>query len=530
MTDLNLLDAAARHIAGQTVDRLPLRLYSGDLFALLPPGRLREAARRSVKRLLPMLKRHGLSLAPDGDHYLLDFVQEDDLHDPAEDATYYFWRLHQLLQKQGAPQSAFRSLNTYLWDMAWDAGGNTASWLLSHILLCWTPEEIRASMMMRQPVYRPDEMPAYLEWLVRRLPHEAANISGDVVALFIAIGKAIDARVHSPLPSSPEAPPLKARAPDRGRASFKALNNSCLEARELANELDLRGIPLPTPLDWDRPQEPPALQQLRALPGLDHVAAQLGSLILHAKLQRLRRQRGLASVNSALHMVFTGNPGTGKTTVARLVGKALLEEGILQGGQVFEVARADLVGEYMGQTAPKVFGALDQAEGGVLLIDEAHGLITDDRDPYGREGLDALVKGMEDRREHVAVILCVYPKEMDTLLDANPGLRSRISRTVRFPDYSAAELLAIFDTMCAQHDYRLTPAARSLVTSLLRHRVASGEAARGNARMVRSLFEEAVQRQATRLATTLTTRTDEVLSTLTAEDLGDAPGARSMSA
>lgn len=244
----------------------------------------------------------------------------------------------------------------------------------------------------------------------------------------------------------------------------------------------------------------------------------------------MRRQRGLTAVKSTLHMVFTGNPGTGKTTVARLVGQALAEEGILGSREVFEVARADLVGEYIGQTAPKVFSALDQAEGGVLLIDEAHGLMTDDRDPFGREALDALVKGMEDRRDRLAVILCGYPQEMDRLLDANPGLRSRISRTIQFPDYSAAQLLAIFDAMCAQHDYRLTPAARSLVAGLLGQRVASGEAARGNALMVRVMFEEAVQRQATRLARTLSARTDEDISTLTADDLGDAPAARAMSA
>ncbi|MGX9687356.1 AAA family ATPase [Deinococcus wulumuqiensis] len=483
-----------------------------------------------MKRLITMLERHGLRLTPEGDRYLLDFLKEDEAGNYAEDATCSFWRLHQRLTQQDAPQSAFRSLNTHLWDLAWDAGGNTASPLLSHILLCWTPTEIRASMSMRQPVYQPDEMPAYLEWLVRRQPHEAAAITGDVVALSISIGKAMDALAPSPLPATRLAPALKTRAPDRGRASFKALNSHCLEALELVNELDLRGIPTPRPLDWDQQQEQPAMQQLRALPGLGHVASQLSNMILHAQLQELRCQRGLTAVKSTLHMVFTGNPGTGKTTVARLVGRALAEEGILGSREVFEVARADLVAEYIGQTAPKVFSALDQAEGGVLLIDEAHGLMTDDRDPFGREALDALVKGMEDRRDRLAVILCGYPQEMDRLLDANPGLRSRISRTIQFPDYSAAQLLAIFDAMCAQHDYRLTPAARSLVAGLLGQRVASGEAARGNARMVRVMFEEAVQRQATRLARTLSARTDEDISTLTADDLGDAPAAWVMSA
>lgn len=530
MTDLNLLNAAACHIADKVVDRLPLKLDPGDLFALLPPGPLRDVGRRSVKRLLTMLERQQIRSVVDGNHIRLDHLPQNELGSPAEDATYHFWRLHQLLQQQDAPMSAFRSLNTHLWDLAWDAGGNTASWLLNHILLCWTQNEIRQSMMMRQPVYQPDEMPGYLEWLVRRLPDEAASISGDVVAMSISISKAIDANNPSPLLFTPQAPVLKSRAAGHGRTRPADFNKHCIEALELADEFERRACPLPQPLDWDQAQEQTALQQLQALPGLDYVAAQLRSMIQHTQLQELRRQRGMTAVKSSLHMVFTGNPGTGKTTVARLVAKALAEEGILECGQLIEVARANLVGEYVGQTAPKVVRALEDAEGGVLLIDEAHGLITDDRDPFGREALDALVKGMEDKRDRVAVILCGYPAEMDVLLNANPGLRSRISRTIRFPDYSAAGLLAIFDAMCAQHDYRLTPAARSLVVGLLRQRVASGEAARGNARMVRSLFEEAVQRQATRLARTLAAKTDEEISTLTDEDLGDTQGTRAMSA
>lgn len=530
MTDLNLLNAAACHIADRVFDRLPLNLDPGEFFALLPPGPLRDVGRLSVKRLLSMLERQHIRCVVEGTHIRLEHLPQNEPGSQAEDATYHFWRLHQLLRQQKALVSAFRSLNTHLWDLAWDAGGNTASWLLSHILLCWSPKEIRESMMLRQPVYQPDEMPGYLEWLVRRLPAEAASISGDVVAMSISISKAIDAHNPSPLLFSPQPPVFKARAPRRGRTRPADFNSHCIEAVELADEFKRLAYPLPTPFDWDREPEQAALHQLRALPGLEHVAVQLGSMIQHTQLQELRRQRGLTAVKSSLHMVFTGNPGTGKTTVARLVAQALSEEGILKCGQLIEVARANLVGEYIGQTAPKVIRALEDAEGGVLLIDEAHGLLNDERDPYGREALDALVKGMEDRRDRVAVILCGYPAEMEVLMDANPGLRSRISRTIRFPDYSAAQLLSIFDTLCAQHDYRLTPAARSLVVVLLRERVASGEASRGNARMVRSLFEEAVQRQATRLARTLSARTDEEISTLTADDLGEAPAARVMSA
>ncbi|MGX9688515.1 AAA family ATPase [Deinococcus wulumuqiensis] len=527
MTDLNLLAAAAHHIARQTGGKLPLRLYPGDLFAMLPPRQLREEARRSVGRLPEMLQRHSLQLTRRRDRYVLDDLKGD--MEQAGLATCFFWRLHQRLQKQDAPFPAFLSLNTHLWDLAWDAGGSTACRLLSHVLLCWTAEEICESMKMRQPVYRPSVMPAYLEWLIGRNPDEASILISEVVALASAISRAVNAGHPSLLPFT-QAPSLTSRAPDRARASSKALNSHCLEARELADEFERRGIALPEPLDWDHGETATALQQLRTLPGPGHVAAQVSGIIRHAKLQTLRRQRGMAAVDASLHMAFTGNPVTGKTTMARLTARALIEQGLLAGGEVVGVARADLIGEYTGQTAPKVIQALQRAEGGVLLIDEAHGLITDERDPYGQEALDALVKGMEDRRSQLAVILCGYPQEMERLLDTNPGLRSRIGRTIHFPDYSAAQLLEILEALCAQHDYRLTPAARSQAADLFRQRVASGETTHGNARMVRNLFEEAVQRQATRLARTLTTRSDEQLSTLTAGDLDDAPKAQAMSA
>lgn len=527
MTDLNLLHEGARHVAARVKNHLPRRLRPGDLYALIPPGPLRQEARAHPLRLLTMLERHGLQATLIGTQCSLSLRATDLPLPPAEEVTSAFWSLHQHLRQTGAPASALRSLHVPLWDLAGEADSTAAGLLLRQVLPCWSPAAIEESLNWRMQAYQTGEAPHYLHWLLHHqsVPaHEVTQLLGSMVR---AVGRVMD------LPGLPlhAQPALVAAEAGRWQNGVESLNRDSLESLDLEVVFRREGMALPRPLDWTRAdQTQPARQQLRAMPGLSEIAEQVQQMLAHAALQARRSQCGLAPVGSNLHMVFTGNPGTGKTTAARLLGQALLEQGVLTSGRVVEVARASLIGAYVGQTAPKVVRAMDDAAGGVLLIDEVHGLLTDPRDSYGREALDTLVKEMEDRRDSLVVVLCGYPREMELLLDANPGLRSRIACTIRFPDYTAPQLLDILRIMAAQHDYDLDAGGHERAEQLLQERIQRGEALQGNARLVRALFEQAVQRQAARLACSPTAAAEAQLSTLTADDFGELRGAAALRA
>ncbi|GAA2269741.1 MULTISPECIES: right-handed parallel beta-helix repeat-containing protein [Kitasatospora] len=242
-----------------------------------------------------------------------------------------------------------------------------------------------------------------------------------------------------------------------------------------------------------------ALAELDALVGLATVKQEVRTLIDLISVGRRRQQAGLKAPSLRRHLVFTGSPGTGKTTVARLYGEILASLGVLQRGHLVEVARVDLVGEHIGSTAIRTQAAFDRARGGLLFIDEAYSLAPEDgaRD-FGREAIDTLVKLMEDHRDEVVVIVAGYTAEMERFLSTNPGVSSRFSRTVTFPDYSADELLQIARAQCAEHEYALTEAAES---ALLDH---FGSLERGpgfgNGRTARLVFETMVERHAMRVA------------------------------
>ncbi|MDH6109085.1 hypothetical protein P3T36_005992 [Kitasatospora sp. MAP12-15] len=242
-----------------------------------------------------------------------------------------------------------------------------------------------------------------------------------------------------------------------------------------------------------------ALAELDALIGLATVKQEVRTLIDLIAVGRRRRQAGLKAPSLRRHLVFTGSPGTGKTTVARLYGEILASLGVLQRGHLVEVARVDLVGEHIGSTAIRTQAAFDQARGGVLFIDEAYALAPEDgaRD-FGREAIDTLVKLMEDHRDEVVVIVAGYTAEMERFLSANPGVSSRFSRTVAFPDYSDAELLEIARTQCAEHEYEL---ADSTAEALLGHFATLHRGPNfGNGRTARQVFETMVERHAMRVA------------------------------
>ena len=234
--------------------------------------------------------------------------------------------------------------------------------------------------------------------------------------------------------------------------------------------------------------------------GLDEVKDYVLRLEDAIAVQRRRAAAGMKTAGVSMHMIFTGNPGTGKTTIARLVGKYLKAIGALSGGQLVEVSRADLVGRYVGHTAPLTQKVIQSALGGVLFIDEAYSLYRGEQDTFGLEAIDTLVKGMEDHRDELVVILAGYTKEMEEFLQANSGLRSRFPNKIEFPDYTGAELLAITKLTAKGKGYRLTEDCDGPLLAFYDRKQAENAAENGNGRLARNTLEAAILNQGRRLA------------------------------
>ncbi|MGR3874420.1 right-handed parallel beta-helix repeat-containing protein [Streptomyces graminifolii] len=263
------------------------------------------------------------------------------------------------------------------------------------------------------------------------------------------------------------------------------------------------------------------LGELDALVGLDSVKREVRALTDMIEVGRRRQQAGLKAASVKRHLVFTGSPGTGKTTVARLYGEILASLGVLEKGHLVEVSRVDLVGEHIGSTAIRTQEAFDKARGGVLFIDEAYALSPEDsgRD-FGKEAIDTLVKLMEDHRDAVVVIVAGYTAEMERFLSVNPGVASRFSRTITFSDYNPEELLRIVEQQAEEHEYRLAEGASEGLTKYFTA-IPKG-AAFGNGRTARQTFEAMVERHASRVAQFEEPSTDD-LTLLYAEDLPELP-------
>jgi stage V sporulation protein K len=268
------------------------------------------------------------------------------------------------------------------------------------------------------------------------------------------------------------------------------------------------------------------LSELDELVGLGRVKEVVRELQAFAEIQRRRGDIGLHTEPLVLHMVFRGNPGTGKTTVARILGRLFKAIGLLQKGHLVEVARADLVGEYIGHTAQKTREQIHRALGGVLFVDEAYALARGGEKDFGKEAIDTLVKEMEDHRDSLLLVLAGYRVEMDWFLRANPGLRSRFPIHIDFPDYGVDELIRIADRMALGRQYQLAEEARGRLRDLLVAAGLQGQLGSGNARLVRNVVERAIRRQAVRLVRLgpSATRREELML-LTAEDLGRELGA-----
>jgi len=272
-----------------------------------------------------------------------------------------------------------------------------------------------------------------------------------------------------------------------------------------------------------RPEPRPLAEiqaELDSLVGLDSVKEQVRSLIALLKMQQQRQDAGLHDVSTAQHLVLLGNPGTGKTTVARLIAEMYGSIGLLAVGHLVEVDRGGLVGQYVGQTAVKTNRAIRKAIGGVLFIDEAYGLSRASGMPldYGAEAIETLVKRMEDHRDELVVIVAGYPDLMHRFLDSNPGLRSRFSREIEFPDYTTDELVRIIRSMATDADYSIADDADATLVEIFDKARAGGSF--GNGRYARNLFEQALTRHALRLADAPDGELDrDTLSTLTIDDL-----------
>lgn len=259
------------------------------------------------------------------------------------------------------------------------------------------------------------------------------------------------------------------------------------------------------------------MEKLNSLIGLAGVKNEVSSLVNMLKIKKIRDERGMKTANVSKHLVFLGNPGTGKTTVARLLSKIYKQLGVLEKGQLVEVDRAGLVAGFVGQTALKTKEKIDEAMGGILFIDEAYTLAKGGND-FGQEAIDTILKAMEDNRENLVVIVAGYPEPMDDFLNSNPGLKSRFSKSIMFDDYSDAELLSIFQGFCKPYEMILSVDAEKTVINYLQWLVQHKPANFANGREMRNLFEAALSNQANRLAT-LTEITNEELNEISTQDL-----------
>lgn len=263
-----------------------------------------------------------------------------------------------------------------------------------------------------------------------------------------------------------------------------------------------------------------SLAELDHLIGLDSVKTEIKRLIGFLKIQTQRSAASLQTTNVSLHMVFAGAPGTGKTSVARIVAKIYHALNLLQKGHLVETDRSGLVGQYVGHTAQKTNEIVDQALDGVLFIDEAYGLSRSaGENDYGQEAIDTLVKRMEDDRRRLVLIVAGYPDEMDAFLNSNPGLRSRFNTHLDFERYTAPELSEIFHLFCKTNDYQLSKAAEEKLLHLFEEKVAAADKTFGNGRFARNLFEQIIRNHAFRLSQKNTTLSREELSLLVPEDI-----------
>lgn len=275
-----------------------------------------------------------------------------------------------------------------------------------------------------------------------------------------------------------------------------------------------QGVVVSAPIEGD------PYEELNSLIGLESVKEEVTSLANFVRVQKQRQANGLKTASISYHCVFTGNPGTGKTTVARILARIYKDLGIVKKGHLVETDRSGLIAEYVGQTAVKTNAVVDSALNGVLFIDEAYALL-DGKGGYGDEAIATLLKRMEDNRDSLVVIVAGYTDEMQRFVDSNPGLKSRFTRYINFPDYSSQELFDIFMSRMNKYSYKFDPDAEKFLRQNLTETVAHKTRNFGNGRYVRNLFEKTITNQANRLGKKKDA-TPEELSQITLSDISDA--------
>lgn len=262
-----------------------------------------------------------------------------------------------------------------------------------------------------------------------------------------------------------------------------------------------------------------ALETLDNLVGLEGVKEEVHSLVNLMKVRKLREEKGMKNTGISMHMVFSGNPGTGKTTVARMLAQIYEALGVLSGGQLVEVDRSGLVRGFIGQTATRVQEVVDESLGGILFVDEAYALcVGKGEGDFGQEAIDTLLKAMEDHRDDLVVIVAGYPDLMEEFLNSNPGLKSRFSKFVFFEDYTPEEQLKILKSMCKKQDYQLTKEAEERAYAWMQERFKNRSANFANARDVRNFMEKAISKQAGRIVE-VQKPTKKMLATIELEDV-----------
>ena len=270
----------------------------------------------------------------------------------------------------------------------------------------------------------------------------------------------------------------------------------------------------------NEPLEGDPYQELDELIGLGSVKTEVRSLANFVRLQKEREAKGLKTAKVSYHLVFYGSPGTGKTTVARIVGRIYKDLGVLKKGHTVETDRAGLCGQYVGQTGPKTDSVIAKALDGVLFIDEAYSLVPEGGagNDYGQEAISTILKRMEDYRDRLVVIVAGYKNEMQRFIDSNPGLQSRFNRYIDFPDYTGTELTDIFKMYMKKNQYTLSKETEAYLKERFNYAVAHKDRNFGNARYARNVFEKSIQAQANRLAGEKNLDKDK-LTELTIEDL-----------